>query len=163
MPTRRPSHRLIHVEIYLLAFLIAVAPVGLVVLAVYFRPELLFAFGGDAGETAHAGLAELRAKILPALYAILGFAVVTALVFARRIVNPLAKMLRVTKELTSRDVRGRADLRRQSKYKNLSNHLQYMADDLAQQFNARKTLSSIDQVILSAPTSPSSGRSSFAT
>jgi diguanylate cyclase (GGDEF)-like protein len=31
----------------------------------------------------------------------------------------------------------------------MSNHLRFMADDLAQQFNARKTLSSIDQVILS--------------
>ena len=58
-------------------------------------------------------------------------------------------MLDVTHELTNRDVWGRADLRRQSKYRNLSNHLRIMADDLAQQFNARKTLSSIDQVILS--------------
>ena len=133
----------------MLATLIAVVPIGLVVVAVHFGSELLFAFGGDTGEPAHAGLAEFRETFLPALYAVLAFAVVAALVFARRIVNPLAKMLSVTRELTSRDVWGRADLRRQSKYKNLSNHLQYMADDLAQQFNARKTLSSIDQVILS--------------
>jgi diguanylate cyclase (GGDEF)-like protein len=58
-------------------------------------------------------------------------------------------MLDVTKELSSKDVWGRADVRRQKKYRTLSNHLQFMADDLAQQFNTRKTLSSIDQVILS--------------
>jgi diguanylate cyclase (GGDEF)-like protein len=142
-------HRLIHVEIYVVATLIAVAPIGLVVAAIYFGSELLFAFGGSSGETERVGLAAFREASLPALYAILALALAGALVFARRIATPLAKMLNVTGELTSRDVWGRADLRRQSKYKNLSNHLQYMADDLAQQFNARKTLSSIDQVILS--------------
>src|SRR5262245_29519556 len=145
----RQPPRLSHVEIYVLATLIGVAPIGLVVLAVNFASELLFAFGGGSAESAHAGLAAFRETFLPVLYAVLAFATVAALVFARRIVHPLAKMLSVTRELTSRDVWGRADLRRQSKYKNLSNHLQYMADDLAQQFNARKTLSSIDQVILS--------------
>ena len=142
-------HRLIHVEIYVVATLIAVAPIGLVVAAIYFGSDLLFALGGDPGETERVGLAAFRDASLPALYAILALALAGALVFARRIATPLAKMLNVTGELTSRDVWGRADLRRQSKYKNLSNHLQYMADDLAQQFNARKTLSSIDQVILS--------------
>src|SRR5262245_51667237 len=47
----RQSHRLIHVEIYVLATLIAVVPIGLVVLAVRFGPGL-FALGGDAGEPA---------------------------------------------------------------------------------------------------------------
>src|SRR5262245_48019611 len=101
----RPTHRLIHVEIYALAALLAVAPVGLVVLAVHFASEVLFAFGG-AGERAHAGLAEFREAFLPALYAVLAFALTVALVFARRIVNPLAKMLSVTRELTSTDIWG---------------------------------------------------------
>ncbi len=135
---RRNSHRLIHlaVEIYLLASLIALAPVGAVVAGLYFGwPRLL--------------AEQSVATLLPALYWILAFALLGALLFARRILNPLSKMLDVTHQLTNRDVWGRADLRRQSKYRNLSNHLRYMADDLAQQFNARKTLSSIDQVILS--------------
>src|SRR5262245_49090171 len=106
----RQSHRLIHVEIYVLATLIAVVPIGLVVLAVRFGPGL-FALGGDAGEPARAGLAALRETFLWALYAVLAFALVAALLFARRIANPLAKMLSVTRDLTSADVWGRADLR----------------------------------------------------
>lgn len=98
----RQSHRLIHVEIYVLATLIAVAPIGLVVAAIYFGSELLFAFRGDPGETARVGLAVFREASLPALYAVLALALVGALVFARRIATPLAKMLNVTRELTRR-------------------------------------------------------------
>ena len=115
----------------------------------YFASPQLLALAGQPDGLTIAGLEEFREAFLPALYTILGFALLGALLFARRILNPLSKMLDVTHELTNRDVWGRADLRRQSKYRNLSNHLRIMADDLAQQFNARKTLSSIDQVILS--------------
>jgi len=132
---RRKSYRLLHLalEIYLLAALVAVVPIGAVVAAVHF----------------HAEFGEIREAFLPALYVILGFALLGALLFAHRILNPLSKMLNVTQALTGRDSWSRADVRRQSTYRNLSNHLRYMADDLSQQFNARKTLSSIDQVILS--------------
>lgn len=142
---------LIHltVEIYLLAVLVAVAPIALVTAIVYFQSDHLLVIRGEASELALAGFAEFREVFLPLLYAILAFALLCALLFARRILDPLTKMLDVTKALTSRDVWGRADVRRQHKYANLSNQLQYMADDLAQQFNARETLSNIDQVILS--------------
>jgi len=132
-----------------LAALVAVVPIGAVVAALYFQSELLFALGRAPGELERAGLAEFRESFLPVLYGVVAFALLGALLFARRILNPLARMLSVTRELASRDVWGRADLRRQSRYRNLSNHLKVLADDVAQQFNARKTLSSIDQVILS--------------
>jgi hypothetical protein len=92
----RLSHRLIQVEIYVLATVIAVAPVCLVVLAVHLGSELLFAFGGEPGEPARTGLAEFRETFLPLLYAVLAFAAFAALVFARRIVNPLAKLVSVS-------------------------------------------------------------------
>jgi diguanylate cyclase (GGDEF)-like protein len=148
---RRKPYRLIHLalEVYLLAALVVVVPIGVIVAGVHFESPLLLSLAGQPGELALAGLEDFRKAFLPTLYAILGIALLGAFLFARRILNPLARMLDVTQGLASRDAWGRADLRRQSKYRNLSNHLKFMADDVAQQFNARKTLSSIDQVILS--------------
>ncbi|MDX1561989.1 MAG: EAL domain-containing protein [Gammaproteobacteria bacterium] len=152
---RRQRYRLtrLAVEIYLLAILATVTPIVIVGALFYYQAQhgWLSASGLD-GLTAQmlAGdLTQFRSFLVPAFLAILAFALLCAALFARRILHPLSKMLDVTKELTKRDVWGRADVRRQIRYKNLANHLQTMADDLAQQFNARETLSSIDQVILS--------------
>jgi diguanylate cyclase (GGDEF)-like protein len=100
-------------------------------------------------ERALAALESFRSLYLPTLCASIALALLGALLYARRVLHPLAKMLNFTKQLADRDVWGRADLRRQEHFTNLADDLQHMADDLAQQFNARETLSEIDHVILS--------------
>ena len=96
-----------------------------------------------------ATLEQTRTLYLPILGIGLSLALIGAFIYARRILYPLIRMLTVTRELTRRDIWGRADLRRQDNFSNVAHDLQHMADDLAQQFNARETLSQIDQAILS--------------
>lgn len=100
-------------------------------------------------ESIFRGAMQLRDLYLPTLGIALLLALIGAFVYSRRILYPLVRMLDVTRELTNRDVWGRADLRRQDHFSNFAHDLQHMADDLAQQFNARETLSRIDQAILS--------------
>jgi diguanylate cyclase (GGDEF)-like protein len=140
------------VEIHVLAVLTAVTPIVILGALVYSQADPgFFTLDrlSDLPRRLFAG--ELsRSEILPvAFVTLMAFALLVAKLFARRILDPLSKMLDVTKELTRKDVWGRADVRRQNRYANLASHLQNMANDLAQHFNARETLSSIDQVILS--------------
>jgi diguanylate cyclase (GGDEF)-like protein len=139
------GHRLTHlaVEIYLLILFVAIGPLAIVAGVVYFWGDRI------PGGIALAELAQSQEILVQLFYAVLAFALLGALLFARRILHPLVNMLDVTKELSKRDVWGRADVRRRNKHVNFSSQLQNMADDLSQQFNARETLSSIDQVILS--------------
>ncbi len=97
---------------------------------------------------AFAVIEQLRGLYLPTLGGGLALALLAALVYSRRILSPLIRMLDVTRELTRRDFLGRADLRRRDQFSDVAHDLQHMADDLAQQFNTRETLSQIDQAIL---------------
>jgi diguanylate cyclase (GGDEF)-like protein len=92
---------------------------------------------------------QLRELYLPVLGGALLVALTGAAIYSRRLLKPIARMLSVTRELTMRDVRGHAALRRRDHFSNVAHDLQHMADDLAQKFTARETLSKIDQAILS--------------
>ena len=93
-------------------------------------------------------ISQLRSLYVPLSIAGLVLALLGSFAYSRRILLPLMRMVDVTRELTRRDVWGRADLRRRDQFSNVAYDLQHMADDLAQQFNARETLSRIDQAIL---------------
>jgi diguanylate cyclase (GGDEF)-like protein len=96
-----------------------------------------------------ASVDRLRSLYAPILGVGVALALLGAFSYSRRILHPIVRMMSVTRELTKRDVFGRADLRRGDHFSNVAHDLQHMADDLAQQFNARETLSRIDQAILS--------------
>lgn len=112
------------------------------------RPEIRVVIG-QPRQIAFGAIEQLRGLYIPTLCVGLVLALIGALVYSRRILYPLGRMLHVTRELTRRDVWGRADLRRRDHFSNVAHDLQHMADDLAQQFNARETLSQIDRAILS--------------
>ena len=145
------------VEIFVLTLLATTAPLLLLGALIYGQVQYGFLNTNLTDRSSWQQLASEIASshlLLPSFLAVLAISLLIAMLLGRRILSPISKMLDVTRNLTKKDVWGRVDVRRQAGYARLTNHLQSMADDLAHQFNARETLSSIDQVILSGADTP---------